>query len=991
MKRAFIPLILIACIGIAFALLKSKELSPREAYIQHLNTYYSQFNSIDANKTSEIPKFDRPDIAAMQDYLMTFDPQTQTLPKERLLKAYQYAKQMQMAEKNRNLAWTNYPTDMGGRTRAIMFDPNDTDTSKVWAGSVTGGLWYNDNVFDANSQWMPVSDFWNNLSISAITYDPNNPTTFYLGTGESETAIITYRESSGKGIGIWKSENQGLNWNLIPGTDDFVYIADLVIRNESGNSVIYAAVLSGIYQGMQHNSLPSDGLYRSDDDGNTWEQVLPLISDDSLPYTPSDIELTADGRIFVGTQNNLNNKGGAVVLYSDLGTAGSWTVYDDIRQQIVVDPDFPIPGRVILAAAPSDENRIYALIASGFTSSENNFNYFYCNYIIRSDNKGTTWTQKSLPADVSSGSNFATIAWHALVAEVSPANPDELWVGGLDVFKTTDGGNTWLSRLSDWYMMYYGGGDRYVHADIHEITYKPNNSNVLLIGSDGGVFLTENASDNSPVFQERNHHYTTLQFYTCDIAPMENPQMFIGGLQDNGTLYYTGTTLGIDDMIDGGDGAYCFFDNNDASGVLITSVYYNSYTFWYNMGANSNSGGMNSGIFINPADYDDNLNTLYCNAVMFDNSYQDQLLRITGIPESPSEQLINIGTGANTIFSSVKISEHSPSGTTNLFVGTQDGRLFKVLNAQASPSSTEITGLDFPLGNISSIDIGGSDDTLIVTFSNYGVPSIWQTYDGGANWQLKEGNLPDMPVRWVLYHPQHATKAMIATEIGVWYCDNLSESESLWLPINSGMGNVRVDMLRLRAVDNTVIAASHGRGLFTANFDDQLGLNAYFNASETNITEGSTIDFYDMSSGQPTTWHWEFEGGEPSSSNTQNPTDILYPNAGSFDVSLIIESGDESDTLIMENFITVNPENITQIQNNDFIVFPNPSDGLFNFNSSSPLLRINVYNASAKLVLSKNLYQSKSSTIDLRNETAGNYYAIIETSKEQIRKVLVKR
>ena len=118
---------------------------------------------------------------------------------------------------------------MGGRTRAIMFDPNDPANKKVWAAGVTGGLWYNDDITDSNIQWNAVNDFWDNLSVSRIIHDPSNPETFYVATGEANTAIITYRESSSRGVGIWKSTNAGENWELLSSTSGFEYVTDISI------------------------------------------------------------------------------------------------------------------------------------------------------------------------------------------------------------------------------------------------------------------------------------------------------------------------------------------------------------------------------------------------------------------------------------------------------------------------------------------------------------------------------------------------------------------------------------------------------------------------------------------------------------------------------------------------------------------------------------------------------------------------------------------
>ncbi|MFC2101467.1 T9SS type A sorting domain-containing protein [Bacteroidota bacterium] len=757
---------------------------------------------------------DQPGAAAFQEYLMTLDPETKTVPRERLLKAYQQTKAIQSQKSTSSLSWEGTGTEMGGRTRTIMYDPNDPSQKKVWAGGVTGGLWYNNDITNQFSSWVPIGDFWPVLSIRCITYDPNNSQVFYIGTGEPETALITYRESSGLGQGIWRSDDGGETWNQIPSTSDFEYITDILIRDENGTSVIYAGVVSGEYHGT-HQSLPSDGLYRSDDNGVTWDQVLPDIYGSNVPYAPADIEEGPDGRIYIGSRPNLDDEGGATILYSDTGLPGSWVVNEDYKILIENDLTNPLPGRVILASAESDENVVYALVASGQIKTSNNFRYFYCYYILRSDDKGATWTEKSLPTDLTSGENFATIAWHALDAAVDPNNPDNLFIGGLDVHHSTNGGDTWY-RVSDWSKMYSSGGSDYIHADQHTIVYKPGSSQEILFGTDGGVFYTYNGIVNFPAFEQRNNNYNTLQFYTCAMNPTPGAISYLGGLQDNGSLYYSGNPLTIDDMWTGGDGAYCFFDEDGAS-LSVTSYYYNQYFVFMNGSWVNSLNNWSSGTFVSAADFDYRKNAIYANAVDFVGNFADHILRLTNITYNESGDYLPIGTGSNLYFSAVTYSPHSTSTQSNLIIGNQQGRVFRVESANTTPVITEIGSPSFPVGNISCLAIGGSDDTLVATFSNYGVPSVWVTGNGGQSWTDVETNLPDMPVRWAIFHPQNAHQVMLATETGIWTTEDIFANPVVWETSNNGMANVRVDMVRIRKSDNIVLAASHGRGLFTSD------------------------------------------------------------------------------------------------------------------------------------------------------------------------------
>ncbi len=788
-----------------YSITKPKKGTHYEQFI--LSVYQKGLNNIVATE-KEVKPADMPDMAALQEFVSTVDPHLGYVPVKRLPKAYETTRQQALSrDYTPPVYWNQTGADMGGRTRAMMFDPNDPNHQALYAGSVTGGLWYNSNITDANSSWEPVDDFWPDLSISSMTYDPNNPQVLYVGTGEAQTARIIYRASSGVGNGIYKSTDGGQTWFTITSTTGFNYITDLVARDEAGQTVIYAAVASGTYMGEDHVSQPSDGLFRSVDNGESWQQVLPDIPNEGVPYTPSDIEVASNGRMFVGTMENLDQKGGATILYSDSGLPGSWTVYSDYNTTISNEGYYNIPSRTILAPAPSDSNRVYAQFAAGYV---NGFTYYRGRYMVRSNDGGVTWNQINIPDE-----DWSTLAWHAFDLKVSPTNPDRVFSGGLDLWSTGNGGLTWR-HVSDWSLMYYGGGDEYVHADQHIIKYQPQNPATAVFSSDGGVFSSASANQNYPVFEQKNKGYNTLQFYSCAMNPTAGVNQFIGGLQDNGTLKYTGNPLTINDMFDGGDGAFCFWDQDDPS-IYISSVYYNAYSYYRNniqMGY-SNPG---TGTFISPADYDYKNNILYSNAVSFSGSHANKLFRVKGVPTPTSEQEIYLGTNSTVPFSHVKYSPYSPDGATTLFVGTQSGRLFKITHAESTPQTTELTGINFPEASISCVAIGSSENTLLVTFSNYGVSSVWLSLDGGQTWTEKEANLPDMPIRWALFHPQNDDQVLLATETGVWATNTLRFDDTEWAPAVNGMANVRVDMLKIRTSDNLVLAATHGRGLLTTTY-----------------------------------------------------------------------------------------------------------------------------------------------------------------------------
>lgn len=762
-------------------------------------------------KTSESAKGrpDKPDIATYRNYVQTVDPQERRVPVERLFEVQKQIRANQV-HKAEPMLWEQIPTSMGGRTRTLAWDVNDYEQNKVWAGSVTGGLWYNENIHDGNSVWIPVADFWPTLAVSSIAFDPNNSQVMYVGTGEAETAVITYRDSGGRGAGVMKSSDGGVTWNQLEATSDFYYITDLVVRNEDELTVIYAGVTSGIYMGEEHNA-PANGLFRSDDGGETWEQVLPE-TDGSGVSPVSDIEVAANGRMYVGTMNNLNGDKGSELFYSDNGTVGSWTRYTEMVDVILNDPNYNLKGRVKISSSLSNPNTVYAVFAAGSAASTSmSFPTWHGRYIMKTIDGGLNWVEVNIPNG--GGNQWAYLAWHALTIQVDPNNPDVIWAGGLDMNRSDDGGQTWSTK-SNWADMYYGGGDKYVHADQHAVAYMPGSSDVAVFASDGGVFYTSNASAENVVFDDHNKNYNTLQFYSGKISPFAGDVAVIGGLQDNGSLLFNGDPLSPAVMVSGGDGGFCYFDPN-IQGAYISSVYENQYRVFKNSESTFYINEYSSGTFISPFAVNFNEKRLYANAMTFDGDNVDKLLVITDFYDySFNGQQIDAGTGSTVPYSYIYASPYSTTHDV-LYIGTSAGNLFKLNIDDVVNEVNDITGDNFPNGYISSINMADNEDTLIVTFSNYGVQSLWLTVNGGTTWQDVEGNLPDIPVRFAIFHPNNSRQMMLATESGVWQTSDVFAENVEWV-INDGLPYVRTDMLDVRIVDNVVLAASHGRGLFTS-------------------------------------------------------------------------------------------------------------------------------------------------------------------------------
>ena len=152
-----------------------------------------------------------------------------------------------------------------------------------------------------------------------------------------------------------------------------------------------------------------------------------------------------------------------------------------------------------------------------------------------------------------------------------------------------------------------------------------------------------------------------------------------------------------------------------------------------------------------------------------------------------------------------------------MFAGLNTGKLLKSTFANFNPIWTDISSTEF-VGSISDIAFGQNEQEIFVTMHNYGVTSVWFTSDGGTNWLNKEGDLPDLPVKCILQNPLIPNEVIIGTELGVWATPDISVASPIWVQVVNGMRDVTVVDLDLKASDNTILASTHGRGMFTGQF-----------------------------------------------------------------------------------------------------------------------------------------------------------------------------
>jgi hypothetical protein len=417
--------------------------------------------------------------------------------------------------------WTPLgPGNVGGRTRSILFHPTQPDT--IWAASAGGGVWRSD---DGGADWQPVDDLMANLAMTSLVVDPTDHNVLYAGTGEGFFNVDAIR-----GAGVFRTTD-GVTWTQLPATTDprFATVNRLAI-NVTGQ-VLFAG--------------GTGGLHRSDDPSRTiWTTVLPKPVADVRCH-PTDATRAVAG----------SSREGAVWVTSDGGL--TWTMATHAA---------PWQGRVEVTYSAADPDIVYASVdVSG-------------GQIWRSTDGGHTFSvRQTLNADGDGASYLGDQGWYGnAIWAGDPTDSDFLVVGGVDLWRSTDGGDT-LTDMSTWW------SPDSAHADQHAIVSDPGfdgeSNRIVLFGNDGGIYRADDVRTvgNDPViprdsgWQNLNNDYAVTQFYAGSV---NGNGVVVGGTQDNGTLamHPQNGTNGWRQIF-GGDGGFCVSDPTDPT------VFYGEYVY----------------------------------------------------------------------------------------------------------------------------------------------------------------------------------------------------------------------------------------------------------------------------------------------------------------------------------------------------------------------------------------------------------------------------
>ncbi|MFY7970401.1 MAG: MopE-related protein, partial [Flavobacteriales bacterium] len=647
---------------------------------------------------------------------------------------------------------TSVPTGGGGagRVNAVVNEPGSTTT--YYACAPGGGLWKTTN---SGVSWTVMNtDFLASIGISDVVIDPNNVNTLYIATGDGD-AGDTYS------IGVWKSTDggntwaaTGLNWAV---TQTFT-ISRLLMDPTNSNTLIAAT---------------NGGIYRSTNAGVSWTNVQGGSFKD-LKFKPGD----------PNTVYACSN-----ALFKSTNNGATWT-------NITTSAGSGLPATANisrLAIAVSAANPAYVYVLAGGSAAANGYGF---SGVFRSTDSGTTFTTRSTTPNLlgwsQTGNDTGGQAWYDLRIECDPSNAEIVFTGGVNIWKSVNGGTTWTNSS----MWYTGTGSPYVHADIHALYWIPGTT-TLLIGCDGGVFRTTNSGT---AYSDLSSNLQIAQMYCLGTAAT-NANRVITGWQDNGTNLKDGTAHS---RPLGGDGMECIIDPTNAN-VMYGEIYYGQIYKSTNGGVSFstivNSGGTagtvnEDGAWVTPYVLGSNAQHLYVGKTRVYKSTNGgtsfTALGAVGTTTSVINQLCVAPSDNNVIYCS--------KGAT-LYKST-DGNLF-----------TALTGL--PGQSISYICVDPTNASRVwVTLSGFSAGNkVFYSANGGTSWTNVSLNLPNIPATCIIYQAGTADGLYVGTDAGVYYKDS---SLSTWQPYMNNLPNVVIGELEIHYNSGTIVAATYGRGLWSA-------------------------------------------------------------------------------------------------------------------------------------------------------------------------------
>jgi photosystem II stability/assembly factor-like uncharacterized protein len=656
------------------------------------------------------------------------------------------------------------PTNIGGRIVDLALDPRRRDTLYVAAAS--GGLW---RSTDAGSTFAPAWPDDATQAMGSVAVAPDG--TIYVGTGEANPGggSITYT-----GTGVYKSTNGGRSWTNI-GLRDSGAIGKIVIDPRDPQRIFVAA------SGSLFNPGGDRGVYRSTDGGRSWTRVLAGTTDTTgateVMFDPANPQRMYAVMWDHRRQPNLRSYSGVGSgVYRSVDGGASWQRLDGLAP---VAPDL---GRIGLGIAPSDPNRLYAIVGRGPASSN-----FFDGFLTSADG-GDTWTR--LPNNQELAGSQSSYAWWFAKVWVNPDNAAHVHVAGIALMTTHDGGQTWT------------GDDESMHVDHHAMVWDPRYPSRVYLGNDGGIYRSDTDGDGGWV-KATYQPYT--QFYSGAISPQDTSRVS-GGTQDNGSLRSWGPAS-FNEYV-GGDGEENLINPTNVDNVFACYQYGNCFR--------STDGGETVDFFTDATTAD---RRNWFTPVQFDpNDPQvmyyggNRLNRSTdnGLTWTPISPDLTGGPGQDAYpFGTITTVAAAASDARTIYVGTDDGRMW--ITRDLGATWTLVLSGQAWVTRV-AVDPRNSS-TVYVTLSGYRSgsyqPHVMVSRNGGTSWTDLSGNLPQAPVNDVVLGQFGAL--YVATDQGVFVSPS---GRDRWQRLGRGMPLVPVDDIEYDPGHHRLVAATFGRSMY---------------------------------------------------------------------------------------------------------------------------------------------------------------------------------
>jgi photosystem II stability/assembly factor-like uncharacterized protein len=675
-----------------------------------------------------------------------------------------------------------------GRINCIAFAPG-----VMYAGAATGGLWKSTN---GGATWVNMEVGLPLLGISDIGIDPQNPAIIYLGTGDRD-------HGDGPGFGVIKSTDGGLSFSqlVVDPIRDSLVISRLLI-NPQNPSIVLAAATSGIY--------------RSIDAGNTWSRrasagsFATFYGMEFKPGDPSVVYAASNAIIIAGNPILVSRDGG-----------DTWTpVSGGIPNTNV--------SRVAIAVTPAAPDLVYAI----FVKDDRTFKGFY-----RSNDSGVTWTLRAAEPNLlgrANGGDKDTEGQgeYDLALAASPTKPAEVFVGGINIWKSTDGGKKWDRKT------FWNRGDareRYVHADQHALAYFPGHSEEIWVCNDGGIFRSTDGGKN---WADRSNGLQVSEFYTVATSP-KGPHALLGA-QDNGVVLFDGAKFR---QIYGADGLDGVFSHEDLE-TLYFAIYDGRAFRSNNLGRthNETTGDIPEAERLTPND------TTFGAVLTIDPS--DAKIVYFGVrnlfrSENNGRKWSKInalpaGTG-NELIVAVRIAPTDPQ---RIYVARRQ-KLFTSADKGATWSDiTPALGSSF----IRDVAVHSAHPNSVwVAFGDSGPNRVFRSFSAGTTWQNitgpvspASGSLPPFNISAIVSQAGLSNLVYVGTDVGVFLThDGLTPN---WIPFNANLPTVVVSDLEIHPFTGRLMAATFGRGLWQAPLFVAPEFSIFSAPNEIRLPRGSSKD-----------------------------------------------------------------------------------------------------------------------------------------------------